>query len=162
MALYSLLILTKSIKKSKNNFKAQKKTELVLFPGRILSCKQNKSAVYSISYHIFPRLIVRIWGNTPAALIICPTLGRRHQHVAQCCGNIQPSFRYTSSLFALSLDSWKCWLKYFFIWKFWKNKNMICGIHYFFTKLKTKIDAIPRSCFNKFSKYSLKRCKVHD
>ena len=42
--------------KSKNNFKAPKKTESVLFPGRILPCKQNKSAIYSISCHIFPRL----------------------------------------------------------------------------------------------------------
>ena len=30
--------------------------------------------------------------DTPATLIVCPTLGRRHQHVAQCCRNIQPSF----------------------------------------------------------------------
>ena len=29
-----------------------------------------------------------------------------------------------------------------------KNKIMIWGIHYFITKLKTKIDVIPRSCFN--------------
>ena len=28
-----------------------------------------------------------------------------------------------------------------------KNKIMIWGIHYFITKLKTKIDVIPRSCF---------------
>ena len=38
-------------------------------------------------------LIVRTWGNTPAALIVWPTLGRWHQHVAQCCRNIHPSFR---------------------------------------------------------------------
>ena len=29
-----------------------------------------------------------------------------------------------------------------------KNKNMIRGIHYFSTELKTKIDVIPRSCYN--------------
>ena len=29
-----------------------------------------------------------------------------------------------------------------------KNKNMIRGIHYFSTELKTKIDVIPRGCFN--------------
>ena len=29
-----------------------------------------------------------------------------------------------------------------------KNKIMIWGMHYFITKLKTKIDVIPRSCFN--------------
>ena len=34
-----------------------------------------------------------------------------------------------------------------------KNKNMIRGIHYFSTELKTKIDVIPRSCFN--SSYDL-------
>ena len=37
-------------------------------------------------------LIVRTWGDTPATLIVCLTLGRRHQHVAQCCRNIQSSF----------------------------------------------------------------------
>ena len=53
---YSLLILTKNTKKSKNNFKAPKKSEIVIFPGRILPCEQNKSAICSTSYHIFPRL----------------------------------------------------------------------------------------------------------
>ena len=28
------------------------------------------------------------------------------------------------------------------------KKNMIRGIHYFSTELKTRIDVIPRSCFN--------------
>ena len=37
------------------------------------------------------------------------------------------------------------------MWKFWKNKNMIRGIHYFSTELKTKIEVIPRSCFNSFT-----------
>ena len=45
MKLYSLLILAKNTKKSKNNFKAPKKSEIVVFPGRILPCKQNKSAI---------------------------------------------------------------------------------------------------------------------
>ena len=53
---YSLLILTKNTKKSKINFKAPKKSEIVIFPDRILPCKQNKSAIYSTSYHKFPRL----------------------------------------------------------------------------------------------------------
>ena len=44
MKLYSLLILAKNTKKSKNNFKAPKKSEIIVFPGRILPCKQNKSA----------------------------------------------------------------------------------------------------------------------
>ena len=44
------------------------------------------------------------------------------QHVAQCCENIQSSFRYTNSLFGLLLVSKKCWLKIFLkIWKFWKK-----------------------------------------
>ena len=50
MKLYSLLILTKNTKKSKNNF-TPKKSEIAIFPVRILSRKQNKSAIY-----IFPRL----------------------------------------------------------------------------------------------------------
>ena len=54
--LYSLLILTKNTKKSKNNFKAPKKSEIVVFPGRILPCKQNKSAIFSTLHHIFPHI----------------------------------------------------------------------------------------------------------
>ena len=53
---YSLLILTKNTKKSKNYFKAPKKSEIVIFSGRILPCKQNKPAIYITLYHIFPRL----------------------------------------------------------------------------------------------------------
>ena len=56
MKLYSLLILTENTKKSKNNFKALKKSEIVVFPGRILPCKQNKSAIFSTLDHIFPRI----------------------------------------------------------------------------------------------------------
>ena len=56
MKLYSLLILAKHTKKSKNNFKAPKKSEIVKFPGRILPCKQNKSAIYRTLHHIFQRL----------------------------------------------------------------------------------------------------------
>ena len=36
--LYNLLIITKNTKKSKNNFKAPIKSEIVIFPGRILPC----------------------------------------------------------------------------------------------------------------------------
>ena len=46
MKLYSLLILTKNTKMSKNYSKAPKKSEMVIFTGRILPCKQNKSAIY--------------------------------------------------------------------------------------------------------------------
>ena len=56
MKLYNLLILTENIKKSKNNFEAPKKSEIVIFPGRILPCKQNKSAIYSTLHHICPRV----------------------------------------------------------------------------------------------------------
>ena len=56
MKLYNLLILTENTKKSKNNFEAPKKSEIVIFPGRILPCKQNKSAIYSTLHNIFPRL----------------------------------------------------------------------------------------------------------
>ena len=59
MKLYSLLILTENTKKSKNNFKVPKKSEIVVFPGRILPCKQNKSAIFSTLHHIFPRKTVR-------------------------------------------------------------------------------------------------------
>ena len=55
MKLCSLLILTKNTKKLKNNFKAPKKSEIVIFLGRIVPCKQNKSAIYSTLHHIFPR-----------------------------------------------------------------------------------------------------------
>ena len=118
MKLCSLLILTKNKKKSKNNFKAPKKCEIVIFSGLILPCKQNKSAIYSTLHHIFPRLgryiktiaanwclIVRTWRDTPATMIVCPTLGRRHQHVAQCCRNIQPSFSKWLSIQKLEVVS---------------------------------------------------------
>ena len=56
MKLYSLLILTKNTKKSKNNFKAPKNSEIIVFPGRILPCKQNMSAIFSTLHHISPRI----------------------------------------------------------------------------------------------------------
>ena len=56
MKLYSLLILTENKKKSINNLKAPKKSEIVVFPGRILPCKQNKSAIFSTLHHIFPHI----------------------------------------------------------------------------------------------------------
>ena len=63
MKLYSLLILTENTKKAKNNFEAPKKSEIVIFPGRIMPCKQNKSAIYRTLHHIFPRLGLRDQGN---------------------------------------------------------------------------------------------------
>ena len=56
MKLYSLLILTENTLKSESNFKAPKNSEIVIFSGRILPCKQNKSAIYSTLQHIFPSL----------------------------------------------------------------------------------------------------------
>ena len=105
MKVCSLLILTKNTKKSKNNFKAPNKSVFVIFSGRILPCKktsQQYTALYTTYSHVLDEqikanaanwcLIVRTWRDTPATLIVCPTLGRRHQHVAQCCRKIQPSF----------------------------------------------------------------------
>ena len=98
-------------------------------------------------------LIIRTWGDTPATLIVCPTLGRRHQHMAQCCGNIQPSFSKCLGIQKVCLGFKRIHRnvdkKYFLKTKnSEKNKIMIWGIHYFITKLKTKNDVIPRSCFN--------------
>ena len=60
MKLYSLLILAKNTKKSKNNFKAPKKSEIVVFPGRILPCKQNKSAILKL-HNCFVYFIQKIY-----------------------------------------------------------------------------------------------------
>ena len=94
-------------------------------------------------------------GDTPAALIVCPTLGRRHQHVTHCCRNIQPSFSKCLGIQKVCLGFKRIHRnvdkKYFKKSKnSEKNKIMICGIHYFITKLKTKIDVILGSRFNMF------------
>ena len=65
-----------------------KQSEIIIFPSRILPCKQNKSAItaiYTKYFHVLDgeiksiaanwRLIVRTWGYTPAALIVYPTQG---------------------------------------------------------------------------------------
>ena len=83
----------------KNNLKAPKKSEMVIFLGRLLPCKQKSqqyTALYTTYSHVLDGeikaiaanwcLIVRTWGDTPAALIVCPTLGRRHQHLANAVG----------------------------------------------------------------------------
>ena len=60
--IYSLLISIEN-KKNKSNFKALKKIKLLLFPGRILPCKQNSlQYVYKTLYHKFPRL--RQWDQS--------------------------------------------------------------------------------------------------
>ena len=94
-------------------------------------------------------LVVRTREDTPAALIVYPTLGRCHQHVAQCCENIRSSFRYTKKFVWVTSACIEMLItnicKHIQILK--KNKNMIRGIHYFSTEIKKKIDVIPRSCY---------------
>ena len=73
--------------------------------------------------------------------------------MAQCCENILPSFSKCLGVqkvclgfkrFHRNVDK-----KYFLKSEnHEKNKIMILGIHYFITKLKTKIDVIQRGCFN--------------
>ena len=58
----------------------------------ITSPSQQDTALYTTYSHVLDGeikaiaanwcLIVRTWGDTPAALIVFPTLGQRHQHVA--------------------------------------------------------------------------------
>ena len=84
MKLCSLLILTENEKKSKNNFKAPKKSEIIVFPGRILPCKQNKPALYITYSHVSDGKIIAVASNwcpivrtredTPAALIVYPCM----------------------------------------------------------------------------------------
>ena len=45
MKLYNRLILTENTKKTKHIFKAPKKSEIVIFPGRILPCKHNAGPI---------------------------------------------------------------------------------------------------------------------
>ena len=71
---------TKNTRKTKNYFKAQKNSEIIIFPGRILPCKQNKSAIYSNLHHVLYSeikaiagnwcLIARTWGDTAGTLIV--------------------------------------------------------------------------------------------
>ena len=72
--------------------------------------------------------------------------------MAQCCRNIQLSFSKCLGTQKVCLGfkrfNGNVDIKYFFKSKnSEKNKIMIWVIHYFITKLKTKIDVIPRSCF---------------
>ena len=90
--------------------------------------------------------------DTPATLIVRPTLGRLHKHVAQCCRNIQPFFSKCLGIHKICLGFKRIHRnvdnKYFKKSKnSEKNKIMIWGIHYFITKLKTKIDVIPKRLF---------------
>ena len=82
-----------------------------------------------------------------------PNAGPRHQHVAQCCRDIQPFFSKCLGIHKVCLGFERIDRnvdkKYFQKSKnSEKNKSMILGIDYVITKLKTKIVVIPRSCFN--------------
>ena len=57
MKLYSLLNLTKNTKKSKNNFKAPKKSEIAIFPGRILTCTNKTSQQYTGLYTTYSQVL---------------------------------------------------------------------------------------------------------
>ena len=72
--------------------------------------------------------------------------------MAQCCRNIQSSFIMCLGIRKVCLGSKRfdgnINKKYFKKSKnSEKNKIMIWGIQHFITKLKTKIDVIPRGCF---------------
>ena len=97
-------ILSKIQKRKKNTVKTlPKKTKLALFPRRILACKhvfllhtahqttytghfrrhdQSNQIIISIAAALNWSGNAMIWG------IVCSTLGRWHQNVAQCCRNI--------------------------------------------------------------------------
>ena len=45
---------------------------------------------------------IRAWWDLPAALIVHPKLGRRHQHVTQCYANIQLSLVYKELVLVIS------------------------------------------------------------
>ena len=63
---YSLLILTENTKKSKNNFKAPKKSEIVIFPGRILPCykaSQQYAALHTTYSHFLAEEVKAIAAN---------------------------------------------------------------------------------------------------
>ena len=106
MNLYSLLISNKiRIYIKMNNVKALKNMKLTLFPRRILSCKQDCLHIrpqntdrlrrHDQSSHLVTSIAAALnWsgnaiiggkggGVSSIATIVCFTLGRRQQHVAQ-------------------------------------------------------------------------------
>ena len=85
-------------------------------------------------------------GGSLTVPIACLTLVRRHQLVAQCCRNIQPSFNRSLciQIFCLGFPCIHINVgkKYFNKSKNTEiNKIMICGIHYFTTKLMSSHEA---------------------
>ena len=131
MKRYSLLILNENTNISSTNSKAPKNTKLVLFPSGIFPCKQI-ILHYSTFIPQIPTLSdcrikntsedadvnlcanLRDWrggGGIPAAPIVCPTLGGRHQHTCGpmlCKHSTILCFRCTNSLLGFSMDFYKC------------------------------------------------------
>ena len=117
MNLYSLLILTKTTKKFLKNVRPRKRVNFHVVYCHVNKTSQQYTALYTSYSHVLddeikaiaanrPLIGVRTWGDTPETLIVCPTLGRRHQHVAQCCRNTQPSlasvYVYKKSVWVLN------------------------------------------------------------
>ena len=117
MKLCSPLMLTKNTKEVKKTISKPKRVKWLYF--QVVYCHVNKtSQQYTALYTTFSYaldgeirviaakwcLVVRTWGDTPATLIVCPTRGRRHQHVAQCCKTIQPSFGKCLGIQKVCLD----------------------------------------------------------
>ena len=111
---------------------------------------QQYTAVYTTYSHVLDGkikaiaanwcLIVRTWGgDTPATLIVCPTLGRQHQHAAQWYRNIQTYVSKCLGIQKVCLVFKRLHRNILKIRKTEKNKIMICGIHYFIIKLKRKM-----------------------
>ena len=144
MKLYSLLILTKNIKKYLK-MKSTERDKTSLFPSRTLQCKQNcvqyttlipprnlEGLFYIPWYHKYPSsktvessvlqktpTLIGVWkwelGDCPTTPIVRPTLGRRQQHVAQ------------RVIFVFL----KMFMKHVNLKILTKNEIMICGIHCF-------------------------------
>ena len=49
---YNSLIFTKNKKNKKKQFQSTENTKLVLYPGRILPCKQNIPQLYTTNAHV--------------------------------------------------------------------------------------------------------------
>ena len=89
-----------------------------------------------------------------------PSAGPTTSTCGPMCRNIQPSFGQCLCIQKVCLGFKRFHrnvnIKYFKKSKnSEKNKIMIWGIHYFITKLKTKIDVIPRNCFKRYNNISV-------
>ena len=146
---------TKNIKKSKNNFKATKKSEIVILEGiyfHVNKTSQQYIALYTTYSHVLDGEIKAIATNW---CLIVSTWGIHLQHWlsaqrwadginmwANAVGTFNPPLA--------SVQAYKkfVWVLSRFIQMLIKSKNseknkiMNWGIHYFVTKLKTKIEAL--------------------